>query len=240
MSEAEKAAIVARLELEQTIRATLAEKTKQGTSRWQLLNSGIGLLVVGFLLTGILVPIFQYTSKIFESRRLDRFETLTARIQVMRESHRDLVGTSVSPSEAYERVKPFLSPLSIKEKDLSEYRKEMFEINARRFAQNARVSASLAHFDEAIRSKATEVAERYFGLQTAFFSTLDNIAIRRYCNKFASQCGSDISFPALEREPGTVLLDKEILAMNKEYATLEELMINEIRRMENERAHFWF
>ncbi|HVW30008.1 MAG TPA: hypothetical protein VHC69_31820 [Polyangiaceae bacterium] len=97
ITAAEKASIIARLEFEHAIRAALAQREEPSGVTWKWINSKIGLLVFGAVVTGLFVPGFQYTGKLFDARRQDRFETLTARIQAMRDSHRDLVGTSIAP-----------------------------------------------------------------------------------------------------------------------------------------------
>jgi len=213
LTDSDKASIIARLELEQAIRLSIAEKNKSPVARWSWLNSNIGLLLLGAGVTGLLVPAFQYTGKTFDSRRQDRFETLTARIQAMRDSHRDLVGASVAPSQAYELVRPFLSSITLSEADLALFRKGILEINAVRFAQNARVSASLAYFDGSARARAERSVDSYLGLQAAFFSAIERIAVLRYCAEFPQRCSAEKHYGEQSND-GSALLDQTLEAMN--------------------------
>lgn len=101
------------------------------------------------------------------------------------------------------------------------------------------MSASLAYFGVEIRARAERSLDRYLGLQAAFFTAVDRIVVSRYCRDVPQKCGSVGNGPAQDVD-SDALLDKSIGAMNDRYTEIETLMANATRRMEDERAHFWF
>jgi hypothetical protein len=73
LTDEEKEAIAARIRTEERIRSEL-QPPPPTHSKYAWLDSKLFLLVAGFILTGILVPLLQFSQETIKWRRANRYE----------------------------------------------------------------------------------------------------------------------------------------------------------------------
>ncbi|MEK6410422.1 MAG: hypothetical protein AABN34_26160 [Acidobacteriota bacterium] len=90
LSDEEKNRIIEKIQLEEELRKTLSKKEPSGRSLintiWEKAGSGLGLLLIGAVVTGILVPIFQHRQKTLEWERQIRYETVKYNLDMRRDA----------------------------------------------------------------------------------------------------------------------------------------------------------
>ena len=216
LTDDEKARLVERVQFEQEVKKTL--EPSKGSSPWGFLESKLGLVVVGFLLTGVLVPGLQSLQESIKWQRQNRYENMKYRLGLMRQCMAEFVLLSAFTSEAYLKAEPLLgrtTPLDSKEQ--AQYLAQRIELQNRRFQQNAKVSALFVHF------KAKDDLDRdfnaYLKVVSQYMAALD---------------------AAVQRLPGTDLqnLDVLTLALNEGYAGVLSRIRSELSEVEHESQSF--
>lgn len=147
LSEEEKTRIIEKVRFENEIRKELTTPDEPKKASW--LNSKLSLLLIGSLITGILVPWFQYTHKTIEWKRQNEFENINFRLEMMRECLKEFVYLSVYTAEAYERIKPFMDMVSLTPNDYMKFEDQYIDLQNRRFRQSAKVTSSIIYFKDA-------------------------------------------------------------------------------------------
>src|ERR1051325_11030873 len=84
-----------------------SSQAEQASSKSRWYESKIGLLLIGSVLSGILVPIFQYTQETIKWKRQNRYENVKYRLGMMRDGMKEFVYVHAFNAEAYERIRPF-------------------------------------------------------------------------------------------------------------------------------------
>ncbi|MCK5200480.1 MAG: hypothetical protein KAR21_19125 [Spirochaetales bacterium] len=151
LSEEEKRCIIEKVQFENSMRKELTTPDKPKKLSW--LNSKLSLLLIGALITGILVPWFQYTYKTIEWKRQNEFENINFRLGMMRESLKEFVYLTVYTAEAYERIKPFMDTVSLTPNDYEKFEEHFINLQNRRFRQNAKVTSLIIYFEDSIIMK---------------------------------------------------------------------------------------
>lgn len=165
LSEKEKTQIRERIQLEEEIRREVRDEIDNRgkksedvvlPKRFSWLNSRVVLLLLGGIITGGLVPWFQYTQKTLEWRRQNQFDDIHFRLSKMRGCLEEFVYLSTYNAEAYERTKPFFSAIHLSEDSYKSFEKQIIELQNDRYQQNAKVVSLLIYFRNAT------VIQRYF------------------------------------------------------------------------------
>jgi hypothetical protein len=178
LTEEEKERIIERIEFEQGLRKTLSEKDQSSDESlignlWEKAGSGLGLLLIGAVVTGILVPIFQNRQKTLEWERQIRYENVKYNLDMRRECLKEfmLVGTYLSQS--IELVGPYKNEQRIPDSDFQQIRTKILELQDNRFKQNAKVVAMLVYFSD--YEALSRLFDQYTGATTDY---LNNIVTR--------------------------------------------------------------
>jgi hypothetical protein len=176
ISDEEKAKIVERIQFETQIRNDLAKSEKEQSKaiRWSWLESKLGILLIGALISGILVPLFQFTQEKIKWTRQNRYENMKYRLEMVRNGIKELTFIHAFVAEAYERTRPFVNNETPDAKMLKSYQSQIIEMNNRRFLENAKFVASLSYFAENERAAILEAFNEYLSSVHAFISLLDN------------------------------------------------------------------
>lgn len=177
--EEEKNRIIERIQLEEELRRTLSkEEHSSGRSLigaiWEKAGSGLGLLLIGAVVTGVLVPIFQDRQKTLEWERQIRYENVKFNLDMRRECLKEfmLVGTFLS--EAIELVEPYKDDQRIPEKEFEQLQQRIVAIQSDRFKQNAKAISMLVYFSN------YEEASKLFDAYTSATSAYLNNNITRF------------------------------------------------------------
>ena len=89
LSKEEKDKIIEKAKFENDIKKSLDFEQKQRKFSW--LNSKLSLLLIGAVITGVLVPWFQYTQKSIEWKRQNRYDSISYRLDMMRDCVKEFV-----------------------------------------------------------------------------------------------------------------------------------------------------
>jgi len=224
LSDEEKAHIVDRVQFEAELRKALKSGDASAPSKWY--DSKVGLLLIGSLITGLLVPVFQYTQQTFSWRRQNRYDNSKYRLSMMRDCLREFVSLSAYAGEAYERAEAALKKGRLGPKDLDAYQMQYVDFQNRRFQQNAKVSSQLIFYDK--REEMSSIFNRYIGDASEFVRMLHEMVLAKQSTN-SGRRGS--------REEGRNV-DAGILKLNRSY----QLLIDEMKRqisaleVENEKS----
>lgn len=152
MSDDDRERIVDRLRLESEVRKQLeSEAVGIKKDRWAWMESKLGLLLIGAVLTGILIPLFQATQETIRWTRQNRYDNLKYRLESTRSAMRELTLTHTFVAEAYERTKAVVGKSSTTKEKQANYESQVLEMQNRRFQQNAKFIGTLALLDETAR-----------------------------------------------------------------------------------------
>ncbi len=158
LSEKEKGQIRERIIIEEEIRKEIRQeldirsKTGEDSSipkRFSWLNSKVVLLLLGGIITGGLVPWFQYTQKTLEWKRQNQSDNVRFHLTKMRSCLEEFVYLSTYNAEAYERVKPFFDKIHFDVDIYESFEKQFIELQNERYRQNAKVISLLIYFRNA-------------------------------------------------------------------------------------------
>lgn len=222
LSEAEKSHIVAQVEFERRVREVIAKPDEKKKS-WG--NSALGLLIVGSLLSGLLVPSFQYTEKAFDTRRSSHYETLTFRLTVLRQTLADLaLGSSFNDQTWVQLQRPRYAGPSDRPKAYTTFLDAVADVQAKRFEHNAKLLSASIYFND--RARFDKELQAYFNLSTQFAADIV-VAGKLYC-------AGETDVARAEAK-----VSDDIGAMNIHYDELERLTKSEIGKVEDERNSFW-
>src|SRR6185295_1522004 len=93
LTDEEKNKIIERVQFEAQIRkdiqAASRDDDKPTKARW--LDSKMALLLIGSVLSGVLVPLFQYTQETIKWKRQNRYENVKYRLGMMRDGMKEFV-----------------------------------------------------------------------------------------------------------------------------------------------------
>ncbi len=213
-----------RVQFEAELRKALKSGDASAPSKWY--DSKVGLLLIGSLITGLLVPVFQYTQQTFSWRRQNRYDNSKYRLSMMRDCLREFVSLSAYAGEAYERAEAALKKGRLGPKDLDAYQMQYVDFQNRRFQQNAKVSSQLIFYDK--REEMSSIFNRYIGDASEFVRMLHEMVLAKQSTN-SGRRGS--------REEGRNV-DAGILKLNRSY----QLLIDEMKRqisaleVENEKS----
>lgn len=226
----EKERIIERVKFEEKIRGELGDTDKRPSSWW---NSKIALLLVGSLITGILVPWFQFIQNRLEWHRQNSFEYTQFRLTTARDCLREFVSLQVYLPEALERMQLLKETLPVESVDAAQLMEEFVELRVRLSQQNAKVLSLIMHFDkaEAIRSDYQD----HVALTSVSLNKVGGLVSAVYR---ASK--SDANTTDLQEHIAKVT--KEIVGdmqkFNRLYTQIINAMKTEIGRLEDERSQF--
>ena len=136
LSEEEKAKIIEKVQFENEIKKTIDSEPKPKKFTW--LNSKISLLLIGALISGILVPWFQYTQKSIEWKRQNRYDSISYRLDMMRDCVKEFVYLQAIRAEGFERVQPFVVKTTLDKNDYESFKSQFIELQNKPVAGRTR------------------------------------------------------------------------------------------------------
>ncbi len=235
LSEEEKNRIVERVQFETQVRKEVqsAGKDEQKPAKYAWLETKLGLLLIGSLLSGILVPLFQYTQETIKWKRQNRYENVKYRLGMMREGMKEFVYVHAFNAEAYERIRPFVDNPNVEKKDFDNYSSQHIEMQNRRFQQNAKFAAYLIYFPEKDRGGLRETYNDYLTSVQTYMGQLERMVQLRY---ELSQSPKSEALAELQKEFGelTQKVDGSLGVINQKYDSVLQIMKQQIGGKEDE------
>lgn len=234
LSEEEKMHIIEKVQFENEIRKELSAPIERKKFSW--LNSKMFLLLIGSLITGILVPWFQYTHKAIEWKRQNEFDNINFRLKMMRDCLKEFVYLSAYTSEAYERTIPFMDKAYLSQKDYEDFEQQHIELQNSRFRQNAKVTSLLIHFPDANTLK--RLFRDYAKNSSDYLIDLKHFVHAQYCISNPSRC-EKISENKEQSNKLRIKIDQHhIVILNESYSRVIGNMKQKIGRIEDESEEF--
>jgi hypothetical protein len=149
VNEYERRRIIDQLTVENEIRSALDKKKSEAGSRfWAWTNNNLALLVIGALLTGVLVPLFQTNQENIKWTRQNKYDNLKYRIDSTRAAMKELTLTHAYVAEVIATTRSRKIDDSNAEKASSEGTDKFTEIQKQRFQQNAKFVGALDLLEE--------------------------------------------------------------------------------------------
>jgi len=243
LSEEEKAHIVEKIKFEAEVRKSLQKPCKSGKA-FSWLNSKIGLLLVGSLITGLLVPWFQFTQKTIEWKRQNQFDRVNYKLDMMRDCLKNFVLLQAYRAEAYERLQPFVVKAILTASDYADFKKQFITLQNKYFSQNAKVTSLIIAFTA--MDKGNEASERlrqlfqdYIRDSTLYMRDIDDLVKQKYCASNSREClGMETD---ITPEANTASKLKQYMTnLNRSHASMVYLMTKLIREEERKNENFLF
>ena len=235
LNEEEKNQIVERVQFETRIRkeiqAASASEERPARPRW--FDSKLGLLLIGSLLSGVLVPLFQYTQETIRWRRQNRYENVKFRLGMMRDGMKEFVFVHAFNAEAYERIRPFAENKTVDKKEFDSYSTQHIEMQNRRFQQNAKFASFLIYFPEKDRSNLRETYNDYLTSVQTYMGQLERLVQVRY-SLSSSPKAEDKEQLLAEFQDLTGKIDSTLEVINQKYEEVLRIMKAEIGGKEDE------
>ena len=175
LTDEEKNKVIERVQLERDIRKALAEedKTKKPIpllhNIWGVASSGLGLLLIGGVLTGFLVPSFQAYQKKLEWERQIRYENVKFNLGMRRDALKEMMIAGTYVSAIIALIAPHKNEQPITKDEYEKLREQLLALQNDRFKQNAKVVAMLVYFSD--YKKASNLFDEYVGSGTSYIST---------------------------------------------------------------------
>jgi hypothetical protein len=226
----EKERIIERVKFEEKIRGELGHPDKQPSSRW---NSKIALLLIGSLITGVLVPWFQFIQNRLAWRRQNAFEHTQFRLKTARDCLNEFVILQVYLIEVLERGRLLKETVPVESAEAAQLMEEFVGLRVKLSQQSARVLSLIMYFD-----KAEKIRSYYQD-----HMVLTSVNLNKVSGLISDVCR------ASESEAKTTDLQKRIAEVLKEiegdmdefqrlYTEIINAMRTEIGRLEDERLPF--
>lgn len=237
-NEQVKNEILMRLEIEREVRKQLdqgrEEEAAPAKGRWKWLESKLALLIIGSLITGILVPTFQYTQEKFKWHRQNRYDNLERQLASIRESLKQFIAVQAMSAELYDLGLRILDTGStaVPEERMEDWRKEFHALQKQRIQQNSAFAATIFYFTtgsrESIRDAWNKLLLPSQKLQTLVGELLGEGARLSSGEK------------ALKKLPGGIAteLDVSISEVNIAYEHVMSLLRQQLVEVENESSKF--
>ena len=232
LTEEQKAVIIERLQFEKQIRKELQDSSEDKQPKFGWLQSKLGLLLMGGLLTGILVPMFQYTQETVNWKRQNRFENTKYRLTMMRDGLKEFVFAHAYVAEAYERARPFLDDPTVTKKDFELYKSQKLDMQNRRFQQNAKFASFLIYFSDKYKGQIRKAYNDYLRRVEQYLNTLQAISEIRYelsQSRSSNEQQLQEKFSQLQGE-----INNSIDRLNQDYESLLQMMKQQIGEREDE------
>jgi hypothetical protein len=189
--EVERTKIVERLRAENEIRKELSESEGVNKSRWSWIESKLGLLIIGAVLTGVLIPTFQATQETFKWYRQNKYDNLKYRLDSARLAMKELTITHAFVAEAFERTKTVSVDDSKNGDSMKKYKAQTTEMNNRRFRQNAAFVGALGLIEEKDRDVVQELFNQYLSSVQQLLFVCESIAEIRMRYQSGSKAGDE-------------------------------------------------
>lgn len=154
--------ISARLEIERQVREQLCNIEDQSAatkkSHWAWLDSKMALLVIGAVISGVLVPTFQFTQEKINWHRQNRYDSLDRQLGSIRESLKQFIAVQGLSAELYNLGLEILdtSSAALLQARQEDRHEEFRALRTQRVQQNATFAATVFFFPTRSREPIRE------------------------------------------------------------------------------------
>lgn len=230
--------VAARLEIERQVREQLRNLEDQGAarkkSRWAWLDSKLALLIIGAMISGVLVPRFQFTQEEINWQRQNRYNTLERQLGSIRDSLKQFIAVQGISAELYDLGLELLDTESValRQARLEEWRKDFRDLRARRVKQNAAFAATVFYFPAASRNSIRKAWNDLL-LPAQKLETLVGDLLNDAAGGPNGKVGKNMS-----ANETAVQLDVSLSEVNQAYEHVLTILRNKLQEVENESAKF--
>jgi len=237
-----KKEILARLEIEREVREQLERQQSDKSSSirkspWAWLDSNLGLLLIGAVISGVLVPTFQFTQEQIKWQRQNRYSSIEHQLGSIRESLKQFIAVQALSAELYDLGLAFLDTPSADRLQLQQWRKDFRALQSRRVHQNATFAATIFYFptesQQPIRTAWNDLMQPSQKLQTLVGGLLEE-------NKTGAGkkvTGVTVGKP-LEPNEVAVQLDTSLAEVNQAYERLMSMFRQQLLEVEHDKSKF--
>lgn len=226
----EKEHIIERVKFEENIRSELGHRNKRPSAWW---NSKIALLLIGSLITGILVPWFQFIQNRLEWRRQNAFEHTQFRLETARDCLKEFVSLQVSIGEVLTYPQSLTETIRIESDQAEQLMKKFEQLRVRLSEQSARVLPLIMYFDEA------ETIRSDYQKHAALISVyLDKVSRLIYKVNTVTTTGASTTDSQKDIQEFSKGLEEDMHEFERLYTNIFNAIRTEIGRLENERLRF--
>jgi CheY-like chemotaxis protein len=223
LTDEEKQHILDRTQYEIQIRKELASEDKRAP--W--FESKLGILLLGFVLTGILVPILQYAQETIKWKRQNHFDNVKYGLTNMRDALKDFASEWAYTAEAYRQAMSYRQRKEISAADLAKFQTDETALESRIYQQHARVVAALEFFPE--RDEVSSALEAFQLAASDYYAAL-RASVEAIPVSGARKTGGAPSSP-----PD---LETRIVDLNKKYSAVVQAMYQQIGKKQDENESF--
>ncbi len=233
LSEEEKTHIIEKIKFENEIRKKLS--TPSEPKKWSWLNNKLSLLIVGALITGILVPLFQYTQKTIDWKKRNQFANINFRLGMMRDCLKEFVYLSAYIAEAYERAIPTMDKTPLTGPDYKKFEQQFLELQNGRYRQNARVKSLMVYFQDI--DTLGRLFNNYVNTSSDYLRDLKKCIHTRFCISNPAECrkseATEVHMAEFKEK-----IDDYIIRLNESYKNVIAKIKEDIGRAEDETEKF--
>ncbi|MBU0909800.1 MAG: hypothetical protein KJ717_09540 [Proteobacteria bacterium] len=230
--------VAVRLEIERQVREQLPNLEDQGAarkkSRWAWLDSKLALLIIGAMISGVLIPRFQFTQEKINWQRQNRYNTIERQLGSIRDSLKQFIAVQGISAEFYDLGLELLDTdsSSVRQARLEEWRKDFRSLKARRVQQNSAFAATVFYFPirsrDSIRKAWNDLLLPVQKLETLVGDLL-NDAIGGTDGKVRKK---------MSENETAVQLDVSLSEVNQAYEHVLTILRNQLQEVENESIKF--
>jgi hypothetical protein len=230
--------VAVKLEIDRQVREQLRNLEDQGAarkrSRWAWLDSKLTLLIIGAVISGVLVPRFQFTQEKINWQRKNRYNTVERQLGNIRDSLKQFIAVQGISAELYDLGLELLDTdaADLRQARLEEWRKDYRALKARRVQQNAAFAATVFYFPvgsrDSIRKAWNDLLLPAQKLETLVGDLLND-----------ATGGSDGKVrKKMSANETAVQLDVSLSEVNQAYEHVLTNLRNQLQEVENESAKF--
>jgi hypothetical protein len=234
LSDDEKYHIVERVQFENALRKELTEKSEPKKFVW--LENKITLLIVGALLTGVCVPTFQYTQKLWDVKRQNQFNNLTFTLNAMRDCLREFTYLTALSAEARQRAEPLFKHTKLTKAEYDSFEHDYVDLQKRRCDQTAKVISLMSYFRDN-QEIALPFEQDYSTALGDYLQRIDQAVALKACASGVNVCGTKGHVEVgLAKTLGN--LDVDLARLNAANRNVASKMREQIGRKEDEGIKF--
>lgn len=230
--------VAVRLEIERQVREQLPNLEDQGAaqkrSRWAWLDSKLALLIIGAVISGVLIPRFQFTQEKINWQRQNRYNTVERQLGSIRDSLKQFIAVQGISAELYDLGLELLDmdSASVRQVRLEEWRKDFRTLKAHRVQQNSAFASTVFYFPiksrDSIRKSWNDLLLPVQKLETLVGDLLND-----------ATGGSDEKVPKkMSENEMAVQLDVSLSEVNQAYEHVLTILRNQLQEVENESIKF--
>lgn len=239
ISDKEKRRIVESIKFENQIRNSLdLENQKLNVGIWNKLNSNFSLLIIGAILTGLLVPVFQTHQKTLEWKRQNKYDTVKYNLEMMRNCQKEFVFLTAYTSEAYERARPFIEADEITKIEYSEFTKQFIEMQNIRLRHVAKVKSLVIYFVNS--NSILRAIEKYIINSTNYIRDVEYCVYQRFCLLRPQECSMEILKINKDEFEKNIAQIQNIVTLNEDFERVISEIQDEIIKVEQDNETFSF